>query len=98
MGNTNDLGNPQRSAVLAPEADTPHSAFQNKIGFEVLAQKELPYKLGRRYADIVLFCLRCLDSGDTSSSLGPGAVDADGVTIGVSYIENVLEKIESIQI
>ncbi|KFY30170.1 hypothetical protein V494_08234 [Pseudogymnoascus sp. VKM F-4513 (FW-928)] len=78
-------------------------AFQNKLELENLAIKELPPRLGKRYTDVVLLCLRCLDSGSGANHDGEefnvGAADwtdEDGVTIGVSYIENVLEKIQGI--
>lgn len=52
---------------------------------------------------MVLLCLRCLDAGNGSNQDGQGFdvgaadwTDEDGVTIGVSYIENVLEKIQGI--
>lgn len=81
------------------------SASQTKLKLEDLAARELPTKLGRRYTDIVLLCLRCLDSGSgagqESTGFGVDAVDCtdeDGVTIGVRYIENVLEKMQKITI
>jgi hypothetical protein len=56
-----------------------------------------------RYTDVVLLCLRCLDSGSGANHDGQGFgvgaadyTDEDGVMIGVSYIENVLEKMQGI--
>lgn len=79
------------------------SASRNKLKLEDLAIKELPSRLGKRYSDVVLLCLRCLDSGSGANhdgrGFGVGAsdfMDEDGVMIGVSYIENVLEKIQGI--
>jgi hypothetical protein len=78
-------------------------ASQIKQKLEDLAAGELPVRLGRRYSDIVLLCLRCLDPGSGVDQDGKGfGVDAadwtdeDGVMIGVRYIENVLEKIQDI--
>ena len=79
------------------------SASQNKLKLEDLAAKELPARLGRRYTDIVLLCLRCLDPGSGADQDGKGFgadaadwIDEDGVMIGVRYIENVLEKMQEI--
>ena len=79
------------------------SATHNKLKLEYLAAGELPSRFGRRYTDVVLLCLRCLDTGNgatqTDKGFGVGPVDStdeDGVTIGVRYIENVLEKIHEI--
>jgi len=38
-------------------------AFDNKKTLEALAERGLPARLGTRYTNIVLLCLRCLDSG-----------------------------------
>lgn len=80
-------------------------ARENKKKLEDLAERELPARLGRRYTDIVLLCLRCLDSGSGKSEDGKGFgvdivdwEDEDGVVIGVRYIENVLQKIQEINL
>jgi hypothetical protein len=79
------------------------SASRKKLELEDLAIRELPSRLGKRYTDVVLLCLRCLDSGSGANHDGQGFgvgaadyTDEDGVMIGVSYIENVLEKMQGI--
>jgi hypothetical protein len=84
-----------------------------KAHLESLAMTELPSRLGKRYTDIVLLCLRCLDEnrGDENGHCGDGfgfgfgiggegeeIVDEDGIVIGVKYIENVLQKMLEITI
>jgi hypothetical protein len=82
-----------------------------KAHLEFLAAAELPSRMGKRYTDIVLLCLRCLDQNlsldndnDTSGfGFGVGGeggdiTDEDGVVIGVRYIENVLQKMLEITI
>lgn len=90
-------------ADVAQAGKFPHRASRIKQKLEDLAAQELPSRLGRRYTDVVLLCLRCLDlEGDGAqdgSESGVGAanwIDEDGVTIGVRYIENVLQKIQEI--
>ena len=80
-------------------------ASQIKQRFENLATNELPARLGRRYSDIVLLCLRCLDDGTGVDKSGKGFgvnaadwTDEDGLTIGVRYIENVLMIMQEIAI
>lgn len=80
-------------------------ASQVKQRFEDLATNELPARLGRRYSDIVLLCLRCSDDGTGVDKNGKGFgvnaadwTDEDGLTIGVRYIENVLMKMQEIVI
>jgi hypothetical protein len=103
----------EKDSSLAPSslisgADTALSrsrtaeAIQNKK-LEDLAERELPARLGKRYTEIVLLCLRCLDSGSGNGEDGMGFgvdiidwKDEDGVVIGVRYIENVLQKIQEI--
>lgn len=87
------------------------NTFAIKGKLEQLAEHELSYRLGRRYAQIVLQCLRCLDPGTGIQENGKGFgvgigsndvqedfLDEDGVLIGVRFIENVLEKIQDISI
>jgi hypothetical protein len=90
-------------ADLAQPRNSLGGASQNKLKLEDLAAKELPARLGRRYTDIVLLCLRCLDLGSGADQDGKGFgadtadwTDEDGVMIGVRYIENVLEKMQEI--
>lgn len=99
---------PARNDILGPvNSARPRnprgSAYQNKLELEDLAARELPSRLGKRYTDAVLLCLRCLDSGSGAEHDGKGfgvgaadCMDEDGVAIGVRYIENVLEKMQSI--
>ncbi|KFZ25321.1 hypothetical protein V502_00200 [Pseudogymnoascus sp. VKM F-4520 (FW-2644)] len=65
------------------------SASRNKLELERLAVRELPSRLGKRYTEVVLLCLRCLDLGSGANHDGQefdvGAADwtdEDGVTIG----------------
>jgi hypothetical protein len=88
---------------LAQPRNSLGGASQNKLKLEELAAKELPARLGKRYTDIVLLCLRFLDPGSGANQdckgFGADAVDwtdEDGVMIGVRYIENVLEKMQEI--
>jgi hypothetical protein len=90
---------------LARPRNPEGSASRNKLKLEDLAIKELPSRLGKRYSDVVLLCLRCLDAGSGANHDGQGFgvgasdfMDEDGVMIGVSYIENVLEKMQGITV
>lgn len=77
------------------------TAVEKKQRLEYLAAHELPPRLGRRYADIVLLCLRCLDAGDgtgENEKLSGAWTDQDGVVIGVRFIENVLTKMQEIRL
>ena len=107
---------PRPNAILSPpdpqNARNPlGTAIESKKTLEQVAERELPLRLGSRYTEIVLQCLRCLDSGTgvdeagkgfgagiDSSSGQEGFLDEDGVIIGVRFIENVLEKIQNITI
>lgn len=83
--------------------EIPDDATQVKRKLEYLAANELPVRLGRRYTEIVLLCLRCLDQGTGVDGDGKGFgidatdwTDEDGITIGVRYIEKVLIKMQEI--
>jgi hypothetical protein len=45
------------------ESDPRPRAFRNKEMLEGLAEHELLKRLGQKYTDMVLCCLRCLDNG-----------------------------------
>jgi hypothetical protein len=101
---------PIPSSILEPEnlrrAWNPlAAAAENKQKLEGLAARELPPRLGKRYADIVLLCLRCLDSVDGKEGGEKGFkvstvdltwMDEDGIVIGVRFIESVLMKMQEI--
>lgn len=100
------------SAILDPQhlerSRNPLSvSTENKEKLEELAQTKLLVLLGKRYSDIVLQCLQCLDppsyqeDDEDEKGHGSGAAnwtDEDRVVIGVRYIENVLEKMLEITI
>lgn len=99
---------PARNDILGPmDLARPQNkranANRNKLELEDLATRELPCRLGKRYTDVVLMCLRCLDAQSDANQDGQGSgvgavdwTDEDGFTIGVAYIENVLEKLQGI--
>lgn len=68
------------------------SRLKNKYVLEDMAERELPSHMGKKYRDIVLWCMRCLDDEEGWS------MDADEIEDGVSYIQNVLEKIHEISL
>jgi hypothetical protein len=54
-----------------------------------LAKQHLPSHMGDRYTEIVITCLTCLDESNTDFGDVTEFEDADGVLIGVRYIEKV---------
>jgi len=75
----------------------------NKHALEILAAHELPKLIGRKYSDVVLSCLTCLDQGEQA---GFGVMeedsvtvtDEDGMVIGSRFIEYILDKIQEISL
>jgi hypothetical protein len=55
-----------------------------------LADEHLPSHMGRKYTEIVLACLTCLDNGATGFGEEDDILDEDGIVVGVRYIEKVL--------
>ena len=53
-----------------------------------MARKNLPNKMGTRYAEVVISCLSCLDR-DNSFGHKDELLDNDGILVGVRYIEKV---------
>jgi serine/threonine protein kinase len=60
-----------------------------------LAESELPRRMGDRYAEVVVTCLTCLDRdgnfGDESE-----VADADGILVGVRFIETIFGQLKEI--
>ncbi len=54
-----------------------------------LAKNRLPSRMGRKYMELVVDCLTCLDKADNSFGLEDEFVDEDGVLVGVRFIEKV---------
>lgn len=97
------------NSILGAESTSSSSPIGNalvvKNKLETLAESKLPARMGKRYTDIVLSCLRCLDPGTGTDRNGkgfgvdiPSWKDEDGIVIGVRYIENILDKIQEITI
>ncbi|KAK4034441.1 hypothetical protein C8A01DRAFT_49154 [Parachaetomium inaequale] len=60
-----------------------------------LAQNELPRRMGDKYAELVLTCLTCLDKGGNFGDQGEVA-DADGILVGVRFIETIFGQLNEI--
>jgi hypothetical protein len=60
-----------------------------KHGLVTLARTRLPGRTGSKYAEIVETCLTCLDEHDTDFGDESEFLDADGILVGVQYIEKV---------
>lgn len=61
--------------------------FQKHLLF--LAQGELRKRMGTRYSDVVVTCLTCLDAKNVDFGEKADFEDADGIEVGVRYIEKV---------
>jgi hypothetical protein len=57
-------------AALDAEKDTRKRAMAVKSALVALASEMLPARMGRRYTDVVLLCLRCLDGEAEISQAG----------------------------
>lgn len=91
--------------LLSPteERDPRLRAFRGKEMLEDLAERELPHRLGEKYTNMVLTCLRCLDDPGASGSVNkaggvPSSKDTDGLGIGVSFVETVLGLVHEISL
>ena len=76
------------------EKDQRKKAFRNMEMLEDLAERELPIKMGQKYTDVVLSCLRCLDEGDNGGRAE--FLDEDGNIVGERFVGSILGKIQEI--
>ncbi|KAF7502502.1 hypothetical protein GJ744_005659 [Endocarpon pusillum] len=61
-----------------------------------LTRELLPRRMGARYAEIVETCLTCLDDDNIDFGDEREFTDADGILVGVKYIEKVIIRLNSI--
>jgi len=54
-----------------------------------MARSALPRRMGTKYAQVVETCLTCLDPDNTDFGNEEEFHDADGILVGVRYIEKV---------
>lgn len=117
VANPLDENNPIPPLFIAEhkgEKDTRKRATAIKTQLISLALEKLPARMGDKYTEIVLLCLRCLDRESGSSvcgmegggeNTGEGGgfedvdmLDEDGIVVGVKYIERILLKIQEISV
>jgi hypothetical protein len=72
-----------------PEKDEIKRALRVKDALVDLAKQRLPSRIGDKYTEIVVTCLTCLDESNTEFGDSSEFEDADGVLIGVRFIEKV---------
>jgi serine/threonine protein kinase len=60
-----------------------------KKHLETLTQQGLPSVTGELYSEVVMSCLSCLDEDNEDFGDIDGSEDADGILVGVRYIEKV---------
>ncbi|TKA68936.1 hypothetical protein B0A49_05343 [Cryomyces minteri] len=76
---------------------------QRKKAFEIerilveMAKDRLPSHMGKKYTDVVISCLTCLDKNN-SFGKEDEFMDEDGVEVGVRYIEKILQAIDGISV
>ncbi|KAJ9503192.1 hypothetical protein H2202_001346 [Exophiala xenobiotica] len=64
-----------------------------------MAKELLPTTMGLMYTEVVLSCLTCLDSGTSNMFADARDVyDADGIIVGVAFIEKILLRLEGIRL
>lgn len=71
------------------DKDEPGHAKSFKKRFTDLATQRLPAQMGQIYTDVVLSCLKCLDSNNEVFGDQSDLEDEDGIEVGVRYIEKV---------
>ncbi|KAL2834831.1 hypothetical protein BJY01DRAFT_252807 [Aspergillus pseudoustus] len=75
------------------------SAMGVKRALVTMASDRLPQLMGRRYAELVLACLTCLDPGETNLfGKQRDLEDEDGIVVGVQYIEKILLRMDEVLI
>jgi hypothetical protein len=80
-----------------------------QINFEETARYQLPRRMGQKYADVVIECLRGLEGNlgeedggflgeDERGSLGEEGRSSDSVQLGFKYIDRVIQRLSNISV
>ncbi|KAI9713713.1 MAG: hypothetical protein M1812_006551 [Candelaria pacifica] len=86
---------PEVGSVLGLSHELFEMKDQRKKAFEIkrilvaLAKDHLPCVMGKRYTEVVLSCLTCLDKDNENFGDESEFEDDDGILVGVRYIEKV---------
>lgn len=88
---------PTANALLTDKIDAPvknarKRAFETKRALVGIAEDLLPAKMGRKYTEIVVTCLTCLDKSDNSFGDEAEFLDENGLLVGVRFIEKVSDS------
>jgi len=77
-------------AAVQPSArDRKTRSYELKRKLTDLARRELPSRMGERFAAVVVSCLTCLDKDSDLGSVDALLDDDNGVILGVKYIQKV---------
>ncbi|MCJ1464992.1 hypothetical protein MMC07_003607 [Pseudocyphellaria aurata] len=63
-----------------------------------MAKELLPGKMGNKYTNVVISCLKCLDREGNKFGDSSEFHDADGILVGVRFIEAILLQIQEISV
>lgn len=91
-----DQPSPSRFLTILKHTDDEdgiRKAFLVKDNLVDIARQRLPSRVGEKFTEIVITCLTCLDKSNPDFGDSSEFEDADGVLIGVRYIEKVSFKI-----
>ncbi|KAF1811644.1 hypothetical protein P152DRAFT_474375 [Eremomyces bilateralis CBS 781.70] len=93
-------GLPLRSAALRLQDGTPEMQYPTalKDHLVALARTALPQRMGTKYTEVVQTCLTCLDRENVDFGDEREFQDADGILVGVRYIEKVLMQLSLISV
>lgn len=86
-------------AKLPDRGGARHAAGEIKNLFASMGKDQLPSKMGKTYAEVVVDCLTCLDNASSNPlSNSPDLLEEDGIAIGIAFIENILMRLEAISL
>jgi hypothetical protein len=79
----------KQHVTLPKEKVKEYLLYSGKDQLIDMANRSLPYKMGTKYADVVVTCLSCLDEGNLGFGDPTELQDKDGIRVGARYIEKV---------
>jgi serine/threonine protein kinase len=77
------------AAIQLSARDRKKRSYEVKRKLTDLAKRELPSRMGERFAAVVVSCLTCLDKDSDLGSVDDLLEDDNGIILGVNYIQKV---------
>ncbi|KAG8531920.1 uncharacterized protein KY384_003556 [Bacidia gigantensis] len=98
QGNASSSPDYDSGVVGSMKSESHGWANSLKKHFVEQAESKLPAIMGRKYTQVVMSCLTCLDKDNEAFGDESELEDEDGILVGVRFIEKILMQLDEISV